>query len=332
MGNILKEGFWTFPKVVFTAVIGTFVLIMALANINIIESGEVGIKKVSGKYDPQPMEAGIHWTAPWVSVEIIDAHQHAINYIVSSWDNKTLIDHDISDGVITVGSISATDERGLPIDVDISVRYQINKDLIPKTIIKYGRGWEEMLVNPNVRDAVREVVAHYPAEEIPMKRAEIGVHIERILAAKIQGIEGTPLFFAGSNLREVRLPKRINDNITKVQEARQKAEQSIQATALAKQEALRKAAIAQGDAEKRKISADAQAYARTVAAKAEAEAIKVKAEAQAKANKVLAESLTTQLVQLKEIEARTRLYNNPSLKIVPENSNMLFGNLFNSSK
>jgi len=332
MNDVLKEGFWTFPKVIFGVVFASILFVMTVANINVIESGEVGIKKVSGKYDPTPMEAGIHWTAPWVSVEIIDAHQHAINYIVSSWDNKTLIDHDISDGVITVGSISATDERGLPIDVDISVRYQINKDIIPKTIIKYGRGWEEMLVNPNVRDSVREVVANYPAEDIPMKRAGIGVNIERNLATKIEKIDGTPLFFAGANLREVRLPKRINDNITKVQEARQKAEQSIQATALAKQEALRKAAIAEGDAEKRKIDADASAYARTAAAKAEAESIKVKADAQAKANKVLAESLTTQLVQLKEIEARTRLYDNPSLKIVPENSNMLFGNLFNTSK
>jgi len=55
------------------------VFIFTVTNINIIESGEIGIKKVSGKYDSTPMEASIHWTAPWVSVEVVDAHQHAIN-------------------------------------------------------------------------------------------------------------------------------------------------------------------------------------------------------------------------------------------------------------
>jgi len=324
--------FWTMPKVIFLVVITTVLFIFGVANINIIESGEVGIKKVSGKYDPVPMGAGIHWTAPWVSVEVIDAHQHAINYIVSKWDRNLKIEHDMTDGVITVSSIPATDSRGLPIDVDLTVRYQINADAIPRTISKYGRGWEEMLVNPNVRDAVREVVAHYPAEEIPMKRAEIGTSIEALLKEKISKIPDSPLFFAGSNLREVRLPKRINDNITKVQEARQRAEQSKQATVLAKQEALRKAAVAEGEAQKRKIQADADAYVRTVKAKAEAEAIKVKAEAQAKANEKIAKSLTPQLVELKNIEARTKLYENPSLKIVPDNSNMLFGNIFQPSK
>jgi regulator of protease activity HflC (stomatin/prohibitin superfamily) len=324
--------FWLTPKFWVAAFIGVFAFFLLVFNINIIESGEVGIKKVSGKYDPTPMDAGIYWTPPWVTVEVVDAHQHAINYIVSKWDNKELLEHDMKDGVITVRSISATDSRGLPIDVDITVRYQINKDIIPQTIAKYGRGWEEMLVNPNVRDAVREVIAQYPAEEIPTKRAEIGVRIEKSLGDKITKIKDKPLFFAGSNLREVRLPKRINDNITEVQESRQRAEQAKQNTILAKQEALRKAEEAKGEAEKRRIEADAAAYVRTAKAKAEAEAIKVKAEAQASANKLLAESLTPQLVTLKDIEARAILYRNPSLKIVPENSNMLFGDILKIHK
>lgn len=329
MDNLKK--FWTFPKIVFTVVITFTVLVFLLANLNIIESGEVGIKKVSGKYEKEPMTAGIYWTPPWVSVEVVDTHMHSINYIVSAWDDKRLIDHDMHDGVMTVSSIKATDSRGLPIDVDITTRYQINQDVVPATIAEYGRGWEEMLVNPIVRDSVREIIANYPAEEIPTKRAEIGAKIEQLLSTKIEKIKHTPLFFAGSNLREVRLPKKINDNITRVQESRQLKERAIQETELAKQNALKIVAIAKGNAEKMKVAVDMDAYARVTQAQADADSIKLKATAQAEANRKIANSLTPQLVELKNIEAKVELYKNPSLKIVPDNSNMLFGDIFKTS-
>lgn len=320
-------------------IVATVIFIFMIANLNIIESGEVGIKKVGGKYDKEPMHAGIHWTPPWVSVEIVDAHLHAINYIVSPWDTTTIaIDHDIADGVMTLSSIKATDSRGLIIDVDISVRYQINEIMIPLTISTYGRGWEEMLVNPIVRDVVRDAIAHYPAEKIPTKRAEIGAAIELGLSKKFEKLSNDPLFFAGSNLREVRLPPKINANITMVQEARQASERAIQETELAIQDAKKVAAIAEGAARQQEIAADAAAYVRVANAKAsanavresskaEAEAIAVKAEAQAEANKKIAQSLTPEFLQLEGIKSRTHLYSNPGLKIVPEDSALLFGNI-----
>jgi regulator of protease activity HflC (stomatin/prohibitin superfamily) len=238
----------------------------------------------------------------------------------------------MTDGVMTVGSIKATDSRGLIIDVDISVRYQINAAVIPQTISSYGRGWEEMLVNPIVRDVVRDIVADYPAEEIPIKRGDIGAKIEAALAKKFENVKNTPMFFAGSNLREVTLPKKINANITRVQEARQAKERAVQETELAKQNALKVVAIAKGEADKKKVAVDMEAYARVTKAKAEADSIRLKAEAQAEANKKIANSLTAQLVELKNIEAKIELYRNPSLKIVPDNSNMLFGDIFSYTK
>ena len=333
----------SFKKLVMVGVSTLVVFIFAVANLNIIESGEVGIKKVGGTYEKEPMHAGIHWTAPWVSVEIIDAHLHSINYIISKWDKRLSIDHDLSDGVMTVSSIRATDSRGLLIDVDISVRYQINEAVIPQTISSYGRGWEEMLVNPIVRDSVRDAIAHFPAEDIPVKRAEIGAMIEATLIRKIETLKNTPLFFAGANLREVTLPSKINDNILLVQEARQQEQRSQRATALATQEALRVVEVAEGEAHKREIEADAAAYvviaknqahatAVLVTAEAEADAIKVKADAQAEANIKIADSLTEDFLVLQAINSRGLLYANPGLKIVPENSNLLFGNVFGDLK
>ena len=337
--NYEKKKTMTMTKLIAIGATALTILVFGLANINIIESGEVGIKKVGGKYEKEPMHAGFHWTAPWVSVEIIDAHLHSINYIVSKWDKNIGIDHDIADGVMTVGSIRATDSRGLLIDVDISVRYQINETVIPQTISTYGRGWEEMLVNPIVRDSVRAAIAHFPAEDIPMKREEIGQMIEATLMKKIEALKNTPLFYAGANLREVTLPPKINENILLVQEARQQEERSERATALATQEAARIKEVAQGLAKEKEIKADANAYvivaqnaaqatAIVVSAQAQADSIKLVAQAQAEANDKIAMSLTDKLLLQQAIDGRTELYRNPALKIVPDDANMLFGNMF----
>ena len=339
-GNYERKATMTLTKLITIGMIALVLAIFGLANINIIESGEVGIKKVGGKYEKEPMHAGFHWTAPWVSVEIIDAHLHSINYVVSKHDGARIkIDHDMTDGVMTVSSIRATDSRGLLIDVDISVRYQINESVIPQTISTYGRGWEEMLVNPIVRDSVRDAIAHFPAESIPTKRTEIGVMIETTLSTKIEALKNTPLFYAGANLREVTLPKKINDNILLVQEARQQEERSQRATALAAQEALRIKEVAQGLAREKEIQADAAAYvvlaqnqaaatAIVISAQANADSIKLVAVAQAEANDKIAASLTEELLLQQAIDGRTELYKNPALKIVPDNANMLFGNMF----
>ncbi len=336
----MKQKKMTLTKLITIGTTALVIVIFMLANINIIESGEVGIKKVGGKYEKEPMHAGFHWTAPWVSVEIVDAHLHSINYVVSKWDVATMaIDHDMMDGVMTVSSIRATDSRGLLIDVDISVRYQINEAVIPQTISSYGRGWEEMLVNPIVRDSVRDAIAHFPAEDIPVKRPEIGAMIEATIAKKIEALKNTPLFYAGANLREVTLPKKINANITLVQEARQQEERSQRATALATQEALRIKEVAQGLATEKEIQADANAYvviarnkaqatAVVVSAQADADAIKLTSEAQAEANIKIANSLTEKLLLQQAIDGRTELYKNPALKIVPDDANLLFGNMF----
>ena len=326
-------------KLIAILVMAMVMVIFTLANINIIESGEVGIKKVGGKYENEPMHAGFHWTAPWISVEIIDTHLHSINYIVSKHDVRLELDHDMTDGVMTVSSIRATDSRGLLIDVDLSVRYQINETVIPQTISTYGRGWEEMLVNPIVRDSIRDAIAHFPAEDIPVKRAEIGAMIEKTLSEKVEALKNTPLFYAGSNLREVTLPPKINQNILLVQEARQQEERSERATALATQEALRIKEVAQGLAKEKEIQADANAYvvitrnkaqatAVVVSAQAQADSIKLTSDAQAQANVKIANSLTEKLLLQQAIDGRTQLYANPALKIVPDDSNLLFGNMF----
>ena len=72
----------------------------------------------------------------------------------------------------------------------------------------------------------------------------------------------------------------------------------------------------------------AHATAVVVSAQADADAIKLTSEAQADANIKIANSLTEKLLLQQAIDGRTELYKNPSLKIVPDDANMLFGNMF----
>ncbi len=41
-----------------------------------------------------------------------------------------------------------------------------------------GWNWKDKLVNPAIRDVVRDVIGEYPAENLPIKRQEIGIKIQ----------------------------------------------------------------------------------------------------------------------------------------------------------
>lgn len=94
-------------------------------------------------------------------------------------------------------------------------------------------------------------------------------------------------------MREIILPTKIKDQIEKVQVAKQEAERTKYEVERTKQEALKIAAAAEG-----------QAQAREIKAKGQAKAIKIEADADAYANREIAKSLSTELLQLRQIEVQ----------------------------
>ncbi len=280
--------------------IGLIALLVIAKPFVVINSGEVGIKATAGKYEKDPLRPGLHFFIPFLQqVMVVDTKVRSINYTGS-------VGHDMSTsgtrsyksmggaaGVMNVPSISALDARGLLISIDITVQYRLKPDTAPQTIATYGTSWEEKIVNPIVRDIVRNVVGRYKAENLPLKRNEIAAEIKMGIEKQINAKAGQPVELATVNLREIILPPKIVEQIERVQIAKQEADRVQLEVERAKQEAEKKAALAQGDADARKIRAQGQA-----------DAVKIEADAQAYANTEVAKSLTSDILRLKQIEVQ----------------------------
>ena len=198
--------------------------------------------------------------------------------------------------------ITVLDKRGLPVSIELTVQYRLNSQFAAQTISNWGFSWEDKIINPVVRDVVRNVVGKYDAESLPQKRNIIATEIEAGVRDSVKGLKNSPAILQSVQLREILLPKKVKEQIEAVQIAKQavqKAEQDVQRV---KQEALKRAAAAQGVAEQARIEAQGKA-----------DAVTIEADAQAKANLLIAKSLTEKLLALEQLKIQGKF--NDALRI-----------------
>lgn len=265
----------------------------------IINSGEMGIKATTGKFESVPMDPGFHLFIPFIQqVFIVDTKVRIMNYS-STEDLGEVMQR--GSGIKKNAAISVLDARGLPVSIDLTVQYKLEPSTAPQTIATWGLAWEDKIINPVVRDVTRSVVGKFNAEELPQKRNEIAVNIEDGIRKAIDAQPGQPVELLTVQLREILLPAKIKEQIEKVQVAKQEVERTRYEVEIANQQALKRAAEAEGQAKARQINAQGQANA-----------IKIEAEADAFANKKIAESISEPLLKLRQIEVQGKF--NEALK------------------
>ena len=280
------------------AIIVIVVLLIIAKPYEIINSGEVGIKVTAGKYDPIPIEPGIHFYIPGIQKIIkVDTKVRIINY---KSERDTAFGN-VNTGIIEKPAINVLDARGLPVSIDLTVQYKLNPHGAPQTIATWGLAWEEKIINAVVREVVRNVVGRYKAEELPVKRNEIAKYVELEIRKKVSSLPNKPVELVAVQLREISLPPKIKEQIERVQIAKQEAQRVKYEVEKAKQEAEKRAALARGEAEAKKIRAQG-----------EAERIMIEARAKAQANIEIAKSITQELLNLKQIEIQGKF--NEALK------------------
>lgn len=206
----------------------------------------------------QIIEPGTHMKAPWNDVIVYEVAE------VTSEENMDI-----------------TVKNGLPIHVDVSVRYFPMPSKIGDIHEKFTKDYVNRLVIPEVRSVARQVMAKYTAEEIySTKRAEVETSIksetEKILNANY--VNATAVL-----IRSIKLPDQIRISI----ESKLQQEQE----ALAYQYRLDKE-------------------------KSEAERKRIAAEGEARANNIVNSSLTDKLLKMRGIEATLELAKSPNSKVV----------------
>jgi regulator of protease activity HflC (stomatin/prohibitin superfamily) len=204
------------------------------------------------------MEPGFHMKAPWNDVYIYLVNE------VSSDENMDVLD-----------------KSGLSIHVDVTVRFYPIPEKIGYVHEKFTKNYVNVLVIPEVRSTVRQVMGRFTAEEIySTKRAEVENAIttesEKILIAN--NVKATAVL-----IRSIVLPEQIKGAIENKLQQEQES--------LAYQYRLDKE-------------------------KSEAERKRIAAEGESRANNIINNSLSDKLLKMRGIEATLELAKSPNSKVV----------------
>jgi regulator of protease activity HflC (stomatin/prohibitin superfamily) len=178
-------------------------------------------------------------------------------------------------------NMDVLDKSGLSIHVDVTVRFKPVAEKIGYIYEKFNTEYVNVLVVPEIRSTVRQVMGRYNAEEIySTKRAEVEANIKTESEKILQANNVTMVALL---IRSIQLPEQIRVAIeSKLQQ---------QQEALAYQFRLDKE-------------------------KSEAERKRIAAEGEARANNIVNSSLSDKLLKMRGIEATLELSKSPNSKII----------------
>ena len=226
--------------IIFGAVLAT------VSCVRTVPTGHTGIVTSFGRVENYTYEAGINFSAPWMSVVNMDNRNQKKTIDLKCFSS------DIQEVAVTY-----------------SLNYQISKANAQDIYREIGSDYYDTVINPRIQEAVRSVMAHYTAEELLEKRSTLSEEIKGILIAKLETYNIEVLDTSLENLD-------FSDTFTDAVEAKQVAAQKKQQAEIEQEQALMEAEFAKKIAEEK---AEAEASVARIAAEAELEVVKLQADA-----------------------------------------------------
>ena len=261
-----------FVSTLIVVIIVAILITTASAGLVFLEADQVGIVKSAFQpngYRSDPIGPGLHWIIPFVeSVQPYSIQKQTYTMATSTGEGQISGDD----------SIQCRTKDGQQVYIDASVIYSIDQAKLVSLHITWQNRYEDLVVRPVARSAIRDAVSQYGVEEIvSTKRSEL----EQTISDEIKaGMASNDLVMVDFLLRNIR----FSDEYAAAVEQKQIAEQqALQAQFVVQQK--------KQEAEQARQTAQGQADAVVIAAQGEAQAIQLKAEAQAKAWAALAEVL-----------------------------------------
>jgi len=230
-------------------------------------------------YRTEALSPGLHWIIPFVeSVKKYSVARQT--YTMSSTNAEGQVNGD--------DSIQARTKDGQQIFIDASVIYAADPTQLIQLHITWQNRYEENVVRPVARAAIRNAVSQFGVEElVSTKRSELEQAIRDEIELKLKA---NNIIMSDFLMRNIRFSDEYAAAVEQKQIAEQQAQQAKFVVEQKKQEAEQARQTAQG-----------QADAAVIASKGAAEARLINAEAEAKANELLSASLTPTLLQYQYI-------------------------------
>lgn len=233
-------------------------VIFVFSSIAKVESGHVGVLTLFGRVTGEVLSEGIHFVNPF-----------------KSNNEMTVRTQEVKE------SASVPSSEGLVMNLDTSLIFHLNPERAAEVYQKIGPKYIEVLVEPNLRAAIREATAAHTANALYTgEREMVAKQIYRLLSNLLTR---RGLIIESILLRDIQLPSTLKASI----EAKQQAEQE----ALAMSFRLQKE-------------------------KQEAERKRIEAQGIRDFQQIVAQGISTQLLEWKGIEATENLAKSANAKVV----------------
>ncbi|WP_461449456.1 prohibitin family protein [Mucilaginibacter sp.] len=224
-------------------VIGVAVIIIgaSLSAFKVIDPGKVGVQTLFGQVQPEVLQSGLHVIDPLVDVTIFDTRTQ--NYTMSSKSNEGQVQGD--------DAIRVLSSDGLEVTIDLSILYKVTPAKAPYIYQNIGEDYEDKIVRPVTRTAIRDNAVNYQAVDLySTKREEFQFKINKTISDNFakNGLEVQQIL-----VRNITLPASVRESIESKIQAEQDAQKMQFVLQKERQEADRKRVEAQGIADYQKI-------------------------------------------------------------------------------
>ncbi len=207
----------------------------------IIPAGSTGVQSLFGKVKDQEFSSGFHIKNPFVRVTEMNVRTNEYTMSVATGEgNKFGAD-----------AIAALTKEGLSVDLDITVLYRLIEEKGSDVYRDIGVDYEEVIIRPQTRSVIREVIAEYNAKDIYSEKRQEAT--QTILQRLREGVEPRGIAVEEVLLRNVALPNDLAASIEEKLRAEQEADRYDFILEKEQKEAERKRIEAEGQRDAQRI-------------------------------------------------------------------------------
>ena len=195
---------------------------------------QVGVQVLFGKVQNEVLESGLHIINPAVDVTTFSIQTE--NYTMSAKTSEGQVQGD--------DAIKVLSSDGLEVAIDLSVLYRVKADRAPFILQNIGADYENKIVRPVTRTAVRDNAVNYQAVDLySSKREEFQFKINKTITDNFSknGLEVQQIL-----VRNITLPESVRQSIESKIQAEQDAQKMQFVLQKERQEADRKRVEARG--------------------------------------------------------------------------------------
>lgn len=271
--------------VIAAAVIGGTYTCMSMTRVG---QGEVGVVySMKDGVKEETLNPGFHFVGPFDKVKDYPVAQQQL--VLSNNPE------DYNKDKHADWHVDAPADGGM-VAMNLTINYNFLPDRVTGLYAKFNGMDGEDIVDNMVQNSIiayiKEVTPRFSVMDIySTKRAEVGKEITEYLNEKLESEYG--IHVSNALIIDVQLDKTLKKKVQAKEQSKQDAE---------KAELDKKTAMAQAEVEK--VTAQTEAEVQKIKAESAAERTKIKASAEAEANEMLSKSITPELIQMKEAEAR----------------------------